>query len=626
MYLLLILSVTWILGGCSSDGTNINLDTVFSFENDTFKLGENALDLTPTDYNGIRLVKKKESYFYQLIQPADPGPAAETLTLESLSCLYSFPGSTFESQLDIIGTVDFRDVAFSDLDLLEGFGYLLISLQTEHDSVLFKQQDDGTWSVLLYNEATDTSCNAGCSSCAKNYADYEDACVNGACPQAEFVKEQASIGDLEEFGSLLEQFGKRGWAASPLGSHDGKIKEVFMMDMVSADHPIDSVLKNFSGIFSAMDADVQYYILINHDPKFTSFPLIRKRFASKFHMKESDKSRLVLIEPIDYCVLLEKGMLMELDTTFNCNTDKLFLADYWAQDPISVLATEGGMPVLMYPRQFNTFGDYFAASEISAQTGMLTRTAPFSFNAGNQLAGNGFMVMGADAKALALNSMLGDVEADSLPGFDVLPDIDSLFKLVYGVDHIIWIGDTSLGAPNPAKSTLEFGQHQPVYHLDLFLTLAGTVSKTDDRERVFVGIPEVVNPDQLDYDILEVEAMQSQIRAVVRQLENASFDGRKFLVDSIPLPLVINNYGDSKKVVGSLLSFNNCQIEVMPDKKKLYLPSYHGKARLNHLANEVHGFFEQKGFEVQEVNGHFGRTSALDNASLHCVMKVLSRE
>lgn len=626
LYLALFTGAVCSFAGCSQENGSPELSTVFSYENETFKLGTEVLELDPSNYNGLKLEKKKGVFSYELIQPENPEPAAETLNVKSLSCLYSFAGESADYVLGIVGTVDFRDVARSVSDGLEGAGYLLMELKSKGDSVLFRRKSDGVWEFLLYNEAAIDSCKAGCSSCAKDSADYNEACTGGACPDAEFVKDQVAVANQEEFVDLLNQYRKRRLAASPLCSHDGRIREVFMMDMVSANHPLDSVLSNFAGIFDALDPEVQYYVLINHDPKFTSIPEIRDSFSAKFHRLKSDSQRLVLIEPIDFCVLLEQGMQMELDTTFDCNTASLFSADYWAQDPITVLQTPGKIPVLMYPRQFNSFGDYFAASEISAQTGMLTRTAPFSFNAGNQLAGNGYMVMGADAKALALSSLIGSTIADSLTGFDALPDIDQLFKLVYGVDEIVWIGDATLQNPNDPNWTMEFGTYQPIYHIDMFLTLGGRVSATDSREMIFVGIPEVVNPHGFVYDTAQVEEMRRQVRAVVRQLENASFGGRKFLVDSIPLPVFINKYADSEEVTGSLLSFNNCQIEVVPGQSRLYLPRYRAGSEFEKIAKHVFEFFTRKGFDVREVNGNFGRTAALDDAALHCMVKVLSRE
>lgn len=596
-------------------------DTPFSYAEGTLTIDGSSLDLESGIYYGI---KRSSKTGFSLIQSEGAGPAEQTLNLNTLQCFYSASDVNGDAVVDIIGTVDFRDARISGPGMDENYNYILLSLAEEGDSILFIKEDESAWSILLYNSATSQTCSTACDNCARTNADFQN-CLDGQCSEAEVSSKRASVSSPEDFEALMASYHGRGNQLKPLCSHDGEIREVFLMNMVTKEYGLDTLLKNFEGIFKGMGPNIRYYILLNHEAGVIQYPDIEKRFAQQFSGDEYKDFDLVLIAPMDYCALLEQGMLDEIDNTIDCDPDKLLLPEYWAQDPISVLRTEGGMPILMEPLQFNNFVDYFISSELSARTGMLSRTAPFGFNSGNHLAGKDYLVLGADAKALAYNSMFGSFDAGDLPNFDSLPDLDSLFKEVFGVEDLVWIGEEELSEPIQQSFQMEAGTFQPVYHIDLFLTLAGRVSTTDPRELVFVGIPEVVNPKGLPYDTLQFGQFQAEVRKVVRQLEAAQIGGRRFLVDSIPLPVLVNNLANSKETVGTLCSFNNCQVEIGADRKRIFLPTYYVSKRLHAITQDAMDKFEGYGFEVTRVNGHFARTSVLEDASLHCMTKVLRR-
>lgn len=114
---------------------------------------------------------------------------------------------------------------------------------------------------------------------------------------------------------------------------------------------------------------------------------------------------------------------------------------------------------------------------------------------------------------------------------------------------------------------------QPLYHLDLFISLAG-------GSHLIVGEPVIGLSDEvlgyLDQETLgmifhQVYRMKHYINQVVKQLE------LRFTISRIPLPLTYYNYldGDNNlKFVWFWASYNNCLVEIDNEDKTVWIPSF----------------------------------------------------
>lgn len=115
-------------------------------------------------------------------------------------------------------------------------------------------------------------------------------------------------------------------------------------------------------------------------------------------------------------------------------------------------------------------------------------------------------------------------------------------------------------------------QKQPLYHLDLFISLAG-------GRHLIIGEPVIGLPDEvlayLDHETLgmishQVYRMKHYIDQVVKQLES------RFLISRTPLPLTYYNYlyGNKIKFAWFWASYNNCLVEIDNNNKKVWIPSF----------------------------------------------------
>jgi hypothetical protein len=156
------------------------------------------------------------------------------------------------------------------------------------------------------------------------------------------------------------------------------------------------------------------------------------------------------------------------------------------------------------------------------------------------------------------------------------------------------------------------GTTQPIFHIDMFITLAGRGS--DGRYRVLVGDPRAAA--QLLGSDLPVHAMAPVFDDVAAGLGRQGFD-----VHRNPLPLVYVDDPDRRERLWYFASSNNALV----DGEVVYLPSYgHGTwAALATTDQANEQLWHRLGFQVRFLADFHPFAENLGAA--HCITKYLAR-
>ena len=152
-------------------------------------------------------------------------------------------------------------------------------------------------------------------------------------------------------------------------------------------------------------------------------------------------------------------------------------------------------------------------------------------------------------------------------------------------------------------------QAQPIFHLDLYVTLAGTHALVGSVEqgRACVGEP------YTDAD----RAMDEGLQAAVLSLMNAGYQ-----VERLPLLPFRHHYMEKD----GYFTHNNCLVEVAAGMRRVVLPAYGSDANdpLAALDRASARVWQRLGFEVVFAHGAFATVSEL-LGGLRCMTKVLAR-
>ena len=306
----------------------------------------------------------------------------------------------------------------------------------------------------------------------------------------------------------------------------------------------------------------------------------------------------------------------------------------WAEDGYVAVTDAGREPpvtFLVEPFSFPRYGDGLIADLVAEATDLQSTQAPLYFQGGNVLVGDDFVLVGSDYLARTLETWAdyGPV----LPGggspveqahrlftetFDParklhfigltrpIPD-DLLAPRPIVVDGEEWTEEVGAGA----------GSLQPIFHIDMFLSLAGRDPGTG-RYRVLVGSPAAAA--ELLGERLPDHALALEFDSIARRLQRLGFD-----VIRTPLPRVYVDYPDARVRQWYFATSNNCLVEIDGSSRRVWLPTYgHGPwAALAATDDANRGIWEGLGFEVMQL-GDF-HPFAQNLGALHCIKKYLAR-
>ena len=306
----------------------------------------------------------------------------------------------------------------------------------------------------------------------------------------------------------------------------------------------------------------------------------------------------------------------------------------WAEDGYVAVTDAGRAPpvtFLVEPFSFPRYGDGLIADLVAEATDLQATQAPLYFQGGNVLIGDDFVLVGSDYLTKTLETW-----ADYGP---VLPGSGSpaaqarrLFSETFDPDRKLHFLGLTRPLPEELLAPRSFtmggeqwtedvgagaGSLQPIFHIDMFLSLAGRDPQTG-RYRVLVGSPaaaaEILGEPAPDH------ALDLAFDAIARRLQRLGFE-----VVRTPLPRVYVDYPDQRVRQWYFATSNNCLVEITGSARRVWLPTYgHGPwAALGATDQANRDIWEGLGFDVVQL-GDF-HPFAQNLGALHCIKKYLGR-
>ena len=337
----------------------------------------------------------------------------------------------------------------------------------------------------------------------------------------------------------------------------------------------------------------------------------------------------------------------------------------WAEDAYLALTDAAdGSTYLMEPWRFQRAGDALIADAVEEFTDIRAAQAPLIFQGGNVLVGDEFWFLGTDYFADSLTLLQGARPPVTFPAD---ADLDAAVRHLFGKYADAGRELTLIGTRRPL-TVPEFrgrredgaffldlpaggaGAFQPIFHIDMFITLIG---RRDGRFVVLVGDPslgEELTGRRSPYDLRDAyDEIATTLRTAgfdVRRnpLVHQGTPGRRLTLAD--LRALGDQQGNSAMVqaVAELaaagaeaatqvtvrdwhhVTWNNCLVESSGSVgRHVYVPTYgHGEdADLAVVDRHMARLWADLGFEVHEL-GDF-RSFARRQGVVHCIKKYLRR-
>ncbi len=316
------------------------------------------------------------------------------------------------------------------------------------------------------------------------------------------------------------------------------------------------------------------------------------------------------------------------DATQVVATDDFLGFSVWAEDGYVVVTEKDGGAAFVEPAAFPRFGDALVADQVGAAAGLGLYQAPLHLQGGNVLVGDDFFFVGIDYPLLTF--LEGILEAPPGGGQDEL--LRDVYKTYLDDERtFIPVGST---LPVPASEVREFeldgelwqeelyagnapGTRQPIFHIDMFVSLAGRDEA--GRYRLLVGDPR--EAAQLTGEPLQPHAMAAVFDDIARALERAGFAVRRN-----PMPLVYADDPDARVRSWYFATSNNVLVHSPQGARPTVLmPTYgHGPFGALEATDRRNALiWEDLGYDVVAL-GDF-HPFAIGLGAAHCIKKYLGR-
>ncbi len=310
-------------------------------------------------------------------------------------------------------------------------------------------------------------------------------------------------------------------------------------------------------------------------------------------------------------------------------TDDFLGFSVWAEDGYVVVGEEGGGQAFVEPAAFPRYGDALVADQVGAAAGLGVYQAPLHLQGGNVLIGDDFFFVGLDYPLLTFDE--GILTAPDESSQDEL--LRSVYRRYLDAERTFVPVGTRL--PVPAASAREFrldgaawreeihagnaaGTRQPIFHIDMFVSLAGRGA--DGRFRVLVGDPR--EAARLTGEPLQAHAMAPIFDDVARDLGRRGFD-----VTRAPLPLVYSDDVETRLRSWYFATSCNVLVHAPADARPtVFVPTYaHGPfaATLAATDRRTAEIWNDLGFDVVALADF--HPFARNLGAAHCIKKYLAR-
>lgn len=306
----------------------------------------------------------------------------------------------------------------------------------------------------------------------------------------------------------------------------------------------------------------------------------------------------------------------------------------WAEDPYVVVSHDAagrpaGSHALVEPAAFPRYGDALVAEQIIGAADIDLYQAPLHLQGGNVLIGDDFFFIGIDYPLLTFAE--GILTAPSQAGEDEL--LREVYRRYLDAERTFVPVGTTL--PVPPAQQREFrlqgatwtediyagnvpGTRQPIFHIDMFVSLAGRGA--DGRARVLVGDPRAAA--RLTNEPLQPHAMAPVFDDIARELAR-----RGFAVTRTPLPLVYSDDPGARLRSWYFATSNNVLVHAPEgDRPTVYIPTYaHGPFADTLAATDRRNaeIWEELGYDVVALEDF--HPFAINLGAAHCIKKYLAR-
>lgn len=301
----------------------------------------------------------------------------------------------------------------------------------------------------------------------------------------------------------------------------------------------------------------------------------------------------------------------------------------WAEDPFVVVYDDQGQ-VLVEPHSFHRRNDAMIATFMGSPNSFRRSRSPLYFEGGNTLVGDNFILMGADYAVQSLAHIGNYIRPED--GGSRLKGIMEMYNEYIDLKRRIFYVGSSIPVPEETSTLFRHkgilrresyyrqnkkGSVQPVFHIDMFITLAGRGD--DGRYRLMVGDPalaaRILGEKLLPYAMPEIfDDIANNLRA------------QGFVVYRNPLPLIYVDDDRSLMRNWYFATPNNALVEITDKSRTIWMPTY-GFGDWSYLrkTDEANiASWEKLGFDVIVVEDL--HPFAEHSGSLHCIKKVLKRK
>jgi hypothetical protein len=307
----------------------------------------------------------------------------------------------------------------------------------------------------------------------------------------------------------------------------------------------------------------------------------------------------------------------------------------WAEDPYVVVedaGSEAPRRFLVEPFTFPRVGDSVIADLVAEASDLQSLQSPLFFQGGNVLIGDDFVLIGVDYLFETLDTFLRYHPVLGLPEDrgETQDFIVDLFRQTFDRDRQILFAGTRLRVPATETRPLRIdgeewtevlyagtGHHQPIFHIDMFVSLTGR--SESGRYRLLVGSPAAA--DRLLDRPSVPHGLNEMFDDVARQLEAQGFE-----VARNPLPLTFVDDPDAKERFWYFATSNNCLVQIdEAEGSHVWLPTYgHGAWSDLAVTDEANrAIWEELGFAVHQLADF--NVFAQNLGSVHCIKKYLAR-
>jgi hypothetical protein len=354
------------------------------------------------------------------------------------------------------------------------------------------------------------------------------------------------------------------------------------------------------------------------------------------------------------------------NVTFVALPDYVNLTD-WAEDAyVALTDLADGSVYLMEPWEFRRAGDALIADAVEEHSDVIASQAPLIFQGGNCLIGSDFWLLGKDYFADTLELLEGSrPPVEVPPGIPVERFAEDLFRTYVDATRTLTLVGTNKAVPIreyigrkegrsyyldiPANGV---GSYQPIFHIDMFITLVGAPGAQGKFE-VLLGSPAeadrllgTTSPYGLQdvYDSIGAALAKggftvSRNPLVHRStIENqlpfkelqalASQPGYEALVSAVQELEAAGAAASSKVNIRDWyhVTWNNCLVErSVTYGNHVYLPTFgHGANKdLRPIDDAMKRLWEERGFTVHLLGDFdpFARRQGV----VHCIKKYLGR-